>query len=186
MPPGYRFEHDANAVARVVLGKSTWSVLALVCLVELVTQAHFKQAFVLDESLSPLFKDVFRFHWMEESQHAVVDELEWRAEDATLTVEARDQAVADLVDLVGAVNALVCAQAAADAAYFLDHAGRAFDDRQREGLNATFLAAYRYQYILSGVELTRFAEILRAMLTDAQYGRVVAALPEVGRPAASP
>ena len=26
---------------------------------------------------SPLFKDVFLFHWKEESQHAILDELEW-------------------------------------------------------------------------------------------------------------
>src|SRR5690606_13115266 len=31
MPEGYRFEHDPNDVARAVLGKSTWAVLALPC-----------------------------------------------------------------------------------------------------------------------------------------------------------
>ena len=46
---------------------------------------------------------MFLFHWKEESQHAILDELEWRREDAKLDVgEARDAAVDDLIALVGA------------------------------------------------------------------------------------
>ena len=76
MPPGYVLAPEPNAVARVVLGKSTWAVLALTCLIELFTQVHYIESIAPDEQLAPLFKDVFRFHWMEESQHAVLDELE--------------------------------------------------------------------------------------------------------------
>ncbi len=36
-------------------------------------------------NLSPLWKDVFLYHWKEESQHAILDELEWQREDAKLT-----------------------------------------------------------------------------------------------------
>src|SRR5512134_650063 len=39
MPSGYRFVPEPNGVAEVVLGKSTWSVLAFTCLIELFTQA---------------------------------------------------------------------------------------------------------------------------------------------------
>jgi hypothetical protein len=40
MMDGYRFGADRNDVARVVLSKSTWSVLALTCLIEMFTQVH--------------------------------------------------------------------------------------------------------------------------------------------------
>ena len=73
-----------NDVAAAVLGKSTWAVLALTCHIELFTQAHYRESIEPDADLSPLFKDVFLFHWQEESQHAILDELEWRREDATL------------------------------------------------------------------------------------------------------
>ena len=36
----------------------------------------------------PLWKDVFLFHWKEESQHAILDEMEWQREDAKLTPRA--------------------------------------------------------------------------------------------------
>jgi hypothetical protein len=123
-----------------------------------------------------LFKDVFRFHWMEESQHAVLDELEWAAENVKLDAEARNQAVSDLIELVAAVDGLLRLQSANDATYFIEQAGRTFEATQQEAIKSTFLAAYRYQYVLSGIESTRFPDLLRSMLDEAQYQRVVAAL----------
>lgn len=38
------------------------------------------------------------------------------------------------------------------------------------------LQAYRWQYILSGVEETRFTEILGGMITEAQGKRIAEAL----------
>ena len=77
LPKGYRFDIDPNGVARAVLGKSTWAVLALTLDIELFTQLHYRQSIDPDPELSELFKDVFLYHWREESQHATLDELEW-------------------------------------------------------------------------------------------------------------
>ena len=82
LPDGYRFDVDPNDVARVVLGKSTWAVLALTLDIELFTQVHYRQSIDPDTELSELFRDVFFFHWKEESQHAILDELEWVRHDA--------------------------------------------------------------------------------------------------------
>src|SRR6476469_7238036 len=62
MPAGYRFMPHPNEVARAVLGKSTWSVLALTTMIELFTQAHYRSSIDPDADLSPLWKDVFLFH----------------------------------------------------------------------------------------------------------------------------
>ena len=78
MPAGYVMTADANAVAQAVLGTSTWAVLALTLDIELFTQAHYRASIEPDANLSPLWKDVFLFHWREESQHAILDELELR------------------------------------------------------------------------------------------------------------
>src|SRR5262245_34559107 len=72
MPAGYRFVLRPNEVATAVLSKSTWAVLALTCHIELFTQAHYRQSIEPDDALSPLFKDVFLYHWKEESQHAIL------------------------------------------------------------------------------------------------------------------
>jgi hypothetical protein len=163
-------------VAGVVLGKSTWAVLALTCNIELFTQAHYRSSIEPDENLSELYKDVFLFHWREESQHAILDELEWRREDANLSAAERDGAVDDLIALVGAVDGLLQLQANADADYFLAVAGRTFSEQERARIRAGVLKAYRWQYIGSGVADPRFTGILASMTTDAQQARIGAAL----------
>ncbi|MES1182853.1 MAG: hypothetical protein ABUL60_03505 [Myxococcales bacterium] len=176
MPEGYRFLPEPNDVARVVLSKSSWSVLALTCYIELFTLAHYKKSIEPDAGLSPLFKDVLLFHWKEESQHAVLDELEWRRVDATLTASERAAAVDDLMALVGAVDGILQGQAAADAGYFADHLKRRLSDSQLAEMHATFLRAYRYQYIGSGIEQTRFAEILFELVGESEATRIKTAL----------
>ena len=151
MPPGYSFPAQANDVAAVVLGKSTWAVLALTCLIELFTQVHYRASIEPDPELSLLFKDVFLFHWKEESQHAILDELEWVRENAKLTPHARDAAVDDLIALVGAVDGILQVQAVADAHYFAAICGTPKTTAEVEAVKATVLAAYRWQYIASGI-----------------------------------
>lgn len=176
MPPGYALLPRPNDVASVVLSKSTWSVLALTCLIELYTQAHYRASIEPDSELSPLFKDVFLFHWKEESQHAILDELEWARENAKLTPEARDSAVDDLIALVGAVDGILQVQSAADTHYFVEICGRPMTVTEVATLKATVLAAYRWQYILSGVQIPRFSALLNAMITPLQKERIGAAL----------
>src|SRR6187551_2663436 len=125
LPGGYRFDIDPNGVARAVLGKSTWAVLGLTLDIELFTQLHYRQSIDPDAELSELFKDVFLYHWKEESQHAILDELEWVRHDASLTAEQRDRAVDELIELVAAVDGILKVQAKADAAYFSSACGRA-------------------------------------------------------------
>jgi len=176
MPDGYRFLPDPNEVAHAVLGKSNWAVLALTCHIEIFTQQHYKQSIEPDAALSALWKDVFLYHWKEESQHAIMDELEWRREDAKLTATERDQAVTDLIDLVVAVDGILQMQAAADAEYFLAVCGERLGDTERRAVRATMLKAYRWQYIVSGVKDGRFVGVLAGLIDDRQLERVVQAL----------
>jgi hypothetical protein len=181
MPAGYTFLPQPNDVAGVVLGKPTWSVLALICHIELFVLAHYREAIEKDEQLSELWKDVFTFHAREESQHAILDELEWKREDAKLTPAERDHAVDELIALVAAVDGILQLQAKADTDYFVRAAGRAFDREQVEAVGAAFLYAYRWQYIVSGVQDERFQKILGGLITPAQFDRIGAALaPIVG------
>jgi hypothetical protein len=176
MPAGYRFESKPNEVASVVLGKSTWAVLALTCHIELFTLAHYTESVAPDEQLSPLFKDVLRLHWMEESQHAALDELEWRAEDAQIDVAQRAAAVTDLIELVAAIDGILQAQSKADATYFMAHASPTSTADQATRVRETLLQAYRYQYIGSGLSRTRFVRILSELIPDTELERVTSAI----------
>jgi hypothetical protein len=177
MPAGYRFDVSPNDVAGFVLGKSSWAVLALICHIELFSQAHYRASIDAAQDLSPLFKDVFLFHWKEESQHAIIDVLEWAREDARLASDAqRDAAVDDLIALVGGVDGILQGQAQADAAYFLTVSGMAPDGERAAQVNATLLKAYRWQYIVSGTLEPRFQKVLGGLVSAAQMARIQAAL----------
>ena len=176
MPTGYTFLPQPNDVASAVLAKCTWAVLALTCDIELFTQAHYRQSIEPDAELSEVWKDVFLFHWKEESQHAILDELEWKREDAKFTAEQRDRAVTDLIELVAAVDGILQVQVAADTDYFLRVCRRPLDPEQAQKLRNTMLKAYRWQYIVSGVQDERFQKILGGMITDAQMQRIGTAL----------
>jgi hypothetical protein len=176
MPAGYTFLPQPNDVASAVLSKSTWAVLGLTCHIELFVLAHYRQSIEPDAELSEVWKDVFLFHWKEESQHAIIDELEWKREDAKLSVEQRDAAVTDLIELVAAVDGILQMQASADVDYCLRVCGRPFDAPQVRTLRDTMLKAYRWQYIVSGVQNERFQQILGPMVTQAQMQRIGSAL----------
>ncbi|HVJ52280.1 MAG TPA: hypothetical protein VM689_07450 [Aliidongia sp.] len=176
LPAGYRFDIDPDEVGAVVLGKSSWAVLALTLHIELFTQLHYRESIEADPQLSELFKDVFLYHWREESQHAILDELEWVRLDAALTAEERDLAVDEFIELVAAVDGIVQAQAAADAGYFAATCGRAVHAVEANAIEAAFLGAYRWQYIHSGARHPHFVEVLGRLTTGDQGARIQSAL----------
>jgi hypothetical protein len=176
LPEGYVFTADPDAVGGVVLGKSTWAVMALTLDIELFTQMHYRQSIDADANLSELFKDVFLFHWKEESQHAILDELEWVRLDAELSPEERDRGVDEFIELVVAVDGILQAQATADASYFADNCGRGLDTAEKDSVEAGLLKAYRWQYIFSGAEHPHFLKVLTSLITEQQAGRIMSAL----------
>ena len=176
LPVGYRFDVNPDAVASVVLGKSTWAVLALTLDIELFTQLHYRQSIEPDSDLSELFKDIFLYHWKEESQHAILDELELKRHDAGMTDDARDRAVNEFIELVAAVDGILQAQAIADASYFAAKCGRTVDATETREIEAAFLKAYRWQYIHSGAQHPHFGKVLSSLTTESQRQRIQAAL----------
>src|SRR5690606_30129850 len=81
-----------------------------------------------------------------------------------------------LIGLVGAVDGIVQAQAAADASYFMSISPTRFSSEQREAIAATLLKAYRWQYIVSGAMEPRFRKVLFSLLNEAQATRINDAL----------
>ncbi len=176
MPAGYRFLPDPDEVATAVLSKGTWAVLALTLHIELFTQKHYRESIDPDPALSSLFKDIFLFHWKEESQHAIMDELEWIRFDSGLTDAERDRGVDEFIELVGAVDGILQMQAGEDARYFVETVGRTFTEAECQAIEDGLLRAYRWQYIISGAQHPHFLEVLGGLITPAQGERINAAL----------
>lgn len=176
MPEGYVFLPDPDAVAKAVLKNSNWAVMGLILQIELFTQEHYKQSIAQDAMLSELFKDIFLFHWKEETTHAMVDELEWQRENGKLSDDERDRAVDELIGLVVDVDGILQSQSHADVEFFLKHCTGSFTDDEIRVLEKGFLKAYRWQYVFSGVEHPRFQAMLQEVTTEEQRRRISEAL----------
>ena len=176
MPEGYKFLPDPDAVAAAVLKNSTWAVLALILEIELFTQEHYKQSIEPEKNLSDLYKDIFLFHWKEETTHAMMDELEWPREDSKLSAEERDHAIDELIAIVADVDGILQNQSAADVDYFTKVCDRSFTDDEVQRIKDGVLKAYRWQYIFSGVEHPRFQKLYNDLTTEDQRQHISAAL----------
>ena len=173
LPNGYTMVADADDVARIVLSKSTWSVLALTCHIEIFTQGHYLESIKQEDNVSALFKDIFKYHWLEEAQHATLDELEWERIHASCTEADLDQGVSDLIELIQAVDGILQAQAEVDANYFMANVDRDFFSEEIAMTKNGFLKAYRWQYLVSGFQIGRFQKALFGKLNDMQTQRIL-------------
>jgi hypothetical protein len=180
MPAGYVFVPNPDEVAKAVLRNSTWAVMGLIMEIELFTQEHYKESIAPDENLSELFKDIFLFHWKEETSHAMVDELEWERENLKLSDAERDRAVDELIAMVADVDGLLQIQSAADAGYFQAASGHTLGEDESRRLKEGLLQAYRRQYIFSGVEHPRYQKMLEVVTTAGQRQRLGEAVATLG------
>ena len=176
MPDGYKFLPDPDTVAAAVLKNSTWAVLALILEIELFTQEHYKQSIEPEENLSDVYKDIFLFHWKEETTHAMMDELEWPREDSKLSAEERDRAIDELIAIVVDVDGILQNQSKADVDYFLNLCNRSFTDDELQRIKDGVIGAYRWQYIFSGFEHPRFQKLYQELTNEDQRKRVSEAL----------
>ena len=175
MPPGYVFAPRPDEVAKAVLATSTWAVLALTLFIELFTQLHARESIAPDKALSPLFKDVFMFHWKEESQHAILDELEWTHHDHGLTAEQRDKSVDEFIALVAAVDGSCRRRPRKTAATSSRAAAGTIGGRQRSppgGRSSPLIAGNTSFPARSTLTSSR----LSSLITDQQSTRITTAL----------
>jgi hypothetical protein len=165
--------------ARYVLSKHNGGVLLLTACIEWLSQLHFTAAFAKDEDVDPFTKAVFRAHWQEEAQHAQMDHLETLRCFEGLDQAESDQAIDDLIELVGAVDGLMQEQAGLDVENFAEYLGRSFKAGEERDLYDGVLRAKRWTFIESGVTHPRFLELFQEVTTPKQQARVDAALTEL-------
>jgi hypothetical protein len=73
-----------------------------------------------------------------------------------------------------AIDGVLQAQARADSAYFTSHG--TFTPAHEQPIRDTVLKAYRWQYIVSGIQEGTFVGHLQAMVTPEQFARITGAL----------
>jgi hypothetical protein len=167
-----------QAVAEVILSKAPMAVLLTTLHLEILTQAHYIDSMRENKEMEPLFASLFKYHWLEESQHAKLDVLELLklrrdADEAMIEV-----AIKDYFDIVGAFAGLLGAQAKLDVTTLERSCARPFTEAERAEIEAAQRHAYHRSFLYDGLTNSLFLEFLaehfptaveRATKTGEQY-----------------
>ncbi len=163
-----------EVVADVVLGKSELTALLLTSLIEWFTQLHYVEHVRDSEELDGLFRDILRFHWIDESRHAQLDSLLIDEVAVDLTLEERERAVDELLELGGAIDGLLAQQVELDLEALAASARRSFSDAEKNEIRAEQQRAYRWTFLVSGLEHPKFVRVVQG-ITEAGPDKIAAA-----------
>jgi hypothetical protein len=152
-------------VAGVVLGTAPLTALLLTSMIEWFTQLHYVEHVRDRAELDELFRDILRFHWIDESRHARLDSLLIGEVASDLGPEEREAAVDGLLELGGAVDGLLAQQVELDIDALQIATGRTFSEPEREEIRTHQQRAYRWTFLVSGLEHPNFVRIVEQVTT---------------------
>jgi hypothetical protein len=152
-------------VARVVLDASPLTALLLTSMIEWFTQLHYVEHVRDRAELDELFRDILRFHWIDESRHARMDSLLIDEVADDLTADQREQAIDQLLELGGAVDGLLGQQVELDIDALARATCRTFSDAERDEIRTHQRRAYRWTFLVSGLQHPNFVPIVEQLTT---------------------
>lgn len=165
-----------SEVTRYVLSKNNGAVLLLISCIEWFTQLHYLSTIRDDGRIDDLSKRIFRAHWLEEAQHAKLDHMEALRAFESMEENERDTAVADLIELIGAVDGLLQKQSEYDVENLSRYLLKPFTPEQNLRVFEEELKVKRWVFILSGVTHPNFVELFEHVTTLPQREKVQLAL----------
>jgi hypothetical protein len=155
-----------EAVAEAVLATSPLTALLLTSMVEWFTQLHYTEHVRDSADLDALFRDLLRFHWIDESRHARLDSLLIDEVARTVPADEREQAVDELLELGGAVDGLLAQQLELDIETLEKSSMRTFTDAERQEIRAHQQRAYRWTFLVSGLQHPKFVAIVEQLTNE--------------------
>jgi hypothetical protein len=147
-------------VARVVLDASPLTALLLTSMIEWFTQLHYVEHVRDRSELDELFRDILRFHWIDESRHAHMDSLLIDEVAGDLTADQREVAIDQLLELGGAVDGLLGQQIELDIDALQKATGRTFSDVEQDEIRTHQRRSYRWTFLVSGLQHPKFIRIV--------------------------
>ncbi|UJR86054.1 diiron oxygenase [Sandaracinus amylolyticus] len=162
---GYDTEvlEGASDVASVVMSKSPIAVMMVTLHLEIMTQAHYVECIRDDDTIDPFFSKLLRMHWLEESQHARIDALELDKLLRLASPAQIEEAFADYLDLVAAIDGLLRTQAEMDARVLSRATERTFAAPERDAIVDSQHAGYRRTFLTFGMTNPMFARHLETI-----------------------
>jgi hypothetical protein len=156
-----------EAIAAHVLDHSELGVGLLILHIEWMTQRHYVNMVRDDVALEPHFASLLRHHWLEESQHARIDEWIVQRVGASLTDVERARAVDEYLALCAFLDGGLANQVEMDLDALERVTGRRFTENEREQLASTQHQAQRRTFLGAGITHPRLLRMLQHLAPTA-------------------
>jgi hypothetical protein len=153
-------------VAKIVLSKSPLAVLYLTTVIEWFTQLHYLEHVRDHSGLDELFRDLLKFHWLEEAQHAKLDTLLIDEISEKVTLKEREAAIDELLELGGAIDGLLTQQIGLNIDALEKATGSMFTDGEKEEITTKTQRAWRWTFLVSGLEHPNFVKLVNELTTE--------------------
>ena len=153
-------------MAKVVRSKSKLAALLLTTVIEWFTQLHYVEHVRDHSDLDGLFRDLLRFHWMEEAQHAKMDTLLIGEVAERLTLAERETSIDEVIELGGAIDGLLAQQIGLNIEALEKVTGRTFTDGEKEEITTRTQRAWRWTFLVSGLEHPNVVKTVGALTTE--------------------
>jgi hypothetical protein len=165
-------------VAAAVRSKSRLAVLLLIDLIEWFVQLHYTEHVLDKTELDGLFRDLLRYHWLDEAQHAKMDTMLIAELAEGLPLAEREAAVDELLELGGAIDGLLQQQIALNVDALTRATAHTFTEAEREEISTKTLRAWRWTFLVSGLEHPNVVKLLGEITHEgpAKLHRVAQAL----------
>ena len=176
---GFGTPHDLivgrESVAQAVVTSSPLAALLLTSAIEWFVQLHYMEHVRDDHQLDPLYRDLLKYHWIDESRHAKLDSLLIQEVASEASEDERERSIDELLQLGMAVDGLLARQIELDIDALERAAGRTFDPDEREEVRTVQRRAYRWTFLVSGLEHPKFLEVVDTVTPDGRAKLAAAA-----------
>ena len=157
---------DREAVAGVVRSKSKLAVLMLTSIIEWFTQVHYTEHVLGEEDLDGLFRDLLKYHWLDEAQHAKLDTLLIGEMAGETTLEERERAIDEVLELGGAIDGLLLQQIGMNIDALEVAVGRRFSTGERAEITSKTQHAWRWTFLVSGLRHPNVVRLVGEITVD--------------------
>jgi hypothetical protein len=155
-----------EAVAAVVRSKSKLAVLILMDIIEWFTQVHYTEHVLNKIELDGLFRDLLKYHWLDEAQHAKMDTMLIAELVEDMTMVDREAAINEVLELGGAIDGLLQQQVGMNIDALEVAMARTFTDGERVEITAETLKAWRYTFLVSGLEHPNVVKLVEEITVE--------------------
>jgi hypothetical protein len=162
------FIGPAEDVSRFVLSHSPLGVGMTILHIEWITLRHYIEGVRDNQNLDPLFKNLLKHHWMEESQHTKLDTLIVESVVKGATPKEIDQAFEEYCEIGMFLDNGIKQQAEFEAENFVQATGRKLSKNEREEMTNAVLKGMRWTYLGTGMTHPNFLATVEEIKPEAR------------------